>query len=935
MTFPVTPDERLRPLPGPFLALLSALLVVATACEGAPGVVEPTTPGTGGGGGTVEPPNCGDDEGCACDPESGPVTCYLDPASLPSGAVLCQAGTRTCRGGRWGACENLAQYTLELPKSLGQQSICNVCNPLCFEQTSTPTGSDLTGDNCEGVVYDATAPGLTVETSEGGGTTPLVDTDADGVPDLIDDCPGAGWRTPCDGSATIATEGFAFALPEGASDSDPYPTFSLTLSSVDYYVLIDTTTSMTDEIEQLQDDLITGNFLGATPPAGCSAATHPGILGAIRCKLPDTAFGIGMTREYPRNSGSAEQSAGGSNSTPTPGADDIPFIHLLDMTTDFDLAQTMVDALDINSQGYAQWYPEATGQALYSLATGLGLGPWVPTRGACANGGSGYACFRDGSVPVILVITDAPIHGGPSSGHPTGTYYPYGSWATTPNANVPVSALDLPAAITEDVNGRTVQEVLDLGNSAEFDLGNLTSRSVTVLGTTEESSNTNNFSTSSSLRDVCYGQGRRAPYFKFTLSQARTIRIDTNGSEFDSILALLTKSGSTYSRYNNSSSSCNDDRSSSVDLVSPENHSLYPEASYLRFTNLPAGTYYIAVDEKGTSDVRGAFQLRIWNENVSDRVASEATAVPWQDTVDALNELGAKTIGIAVCDGAPSPTNTQCPDALADLRILGTATDSVDSSGNPFVTLGKSDGTGLSTAVVDATLDLANHLRLDVGVKCIDDPGTAVDECALFAVQGIPAGGACPVTCTGGKDGNMCLDCAPGTAMDFTIQVTNVGVAQTPEPQVFEFDVALVAEGTTLSTQPVRVVVPGYTAGVASDGWFEMVYHPDGCNLFNQRADWGDLDYDLDLPAGTRVDIELRTASTLAGLATADVVTVTTQAGSLAADPLDIGATLVAAGERNYELYVSVRFHLYSNDDGTAAPVLQSFTTEYQCFDFD
>ena len=92
----------------------------------------------------VLPPDCTDptSEGCACAAGSHPVDCYLDPAELPNGHLLCQVGTRTCRAGAWSACESITEYTLDLPKSLGTRSVCNACNPSCFEQTNSKTAGE-------------------------------------------------------------------------------------------------------------------------------------------------------------------------------------------------------------------------------------------------------------------------------------------------------------------------------------------------------------------------------------------------------------------------------------------------------------------------------------------------------------------------------------------------------------------------------------------------------------------------------------------------------------------------------------------------------------------------------------------------------------------------------------------------------------------------
>src|SRR5699024_9170144 len=149
-----------------------------------------------------------------------------------------------------------------------------------------------------------------------------------------------------------------------------------------------------------------------------------------------------------------------------------------------------------------------------------------------------------------------------------------------------------------------------------------------------------------------------------------------------------------------------------------------------------------------------------------------------------------------------------CEDTYEDLEALGYATNSVSGTdGKPFVYYANSDGSGLSDQIVQATVNLANHLRLDVDFECVDNAATAIDECQAFDVEGVPAGGACPSTCLGGMANGTCYECAPGTELTFDVFVKNVGVMKTGVPQVFTFEVRLVAEGlSTLSSLPVTVV---------------------------------------------------------------------------------------------------------------------------------
>ena len=56
---------------------------------------------------------------------------------------------------------------------------------------------------------------------------------------------------------------------------------------------------------------------------------------------------------------------------------------------------------------------EALVEALYQSANGTGLAPFIPPSGGCPTIGIGYACFRPDAQPIIIVMTDAPMHNGP------------------------------------------------------------------------------------------------------------------------------------------------------------------------------------------------------------------------------------------------------------------------------------------------------------------------------------------------------------------------------------------------------------------------------------------------------------------------------------------------------------------------------------------
>jgi hypothetical protein len=85
------------------------------------------------------------------------------------------------------------------------------------------------------------------------------------------------------------------------------------------------------------------------------------------------------------------------------------------LTSAAESVQAGVNALALGSGGDG---PEGGMIALHALATGTGFGTYLPDAAACAAGSVGYACFRPDTVPIVLLISDAEFHNGPSGENP-------------------------------------------------------------------------------------------------------------------------------------------------------------------------------------------------------------------------------------------------------------------------------------------------------------------------------------------------------------------------------------------------------------------------------------------------------------------------------------------------------------------------------------
>lgn len=155
------------------------------------------------------------------------------------------------------------------------------------------------------------------------------------------------------------------------------------LKRADVFFLIDTTRSMEREIGEIRSRL------------------RDRLAPAIYAEIPDTYFGVGTVADFPLD--------------PYGEQGDAPFSMMRQLTGDLSSVQGAVNLIRLGSGGDAH---EAQIEALYQVATGEGLGTFIRPSFGCPGGGFGAACFRDDAFPVILLFTDAPMHGGPVTRNP-------------------------------------------------------------------------------------------------------------------------------------------------------------------------------------------------------------------------------------------------------------------------------------------------------------------------------------------------------------------------------------------------------------------------------------------------------------------------------------------------------------------------------------
>lgn len=177
-------------------------------------------------------------------------------------------------------------------------------------------------------------------------------------------------------------------LPFGTGAGPDGLNFSTVLRTADVYFLFDTTGSMGGELTNLRSAMTTGTFI-----PGCPG----GVIGAIKCVIPDSWFGVGRHDDMP-------VSPYGSS-----GSGDVAYQNLLDLGDNPAAAQTAVNTLGLH---YGNDWPESQTVALWATVTGRGLQGYFGTRTGCPAGRFGYPCFRNGSIPIVMLFTDAAFHNG-------------------------------------------------------------------------------------------------------------------------------------------------------------------------------------------------------------------------------------------------------------------------------------------------------------------------------------------------------------------------------------------------------------------------------------------------------------------------------------------------------------------------------------------
>jgi hypothetical protein len=765
---------------------------------------------------------------------------------------------------------------------------CVGVDPTCNIALDYPTQIDLTTENSQNIEFAVGTNQIELEPGSG----VIVDNDGDGVPNPADECEGPGWRLPCDGDASndgIYQTLFFKTDQEATVQADLAISGSIT--SADAYLLMDATGSMGGEQVQLLKDLSSGTFVD---PTGCAEAADTGIVGALKCAIPDLWLGVGDFKEVsylPHNN----------------RYDMAPYHHYLDLTDD---VQHMIDAVAQMQPDFNLDTPEAATQAMYSVITGQGLAEQVPNRGACPStpaGRWGYPCFRPGVLPIILLFTDAAMHNGPRLASPTYGNPPYDGTLGLGTRLPPVE--------------QSPNVLYSSDPFTAWDLGDLSNKSMTVMGSNK---NLGNDATTWD-KGVCqrgsamsgyWGDGRDA-FLKFSLSAPTDMFLSGEGSAYHTTNVALFDGALGY-----------------LDCEGGPGGGDY----WGRLTqSLPAGDWYAvsdaAVDTSSSVAGRlGNFQLRFHNLT-ADPVgyASWQTAdlpITWT-TLE--TELLARNVNIV---SVVSP-NTDGLSGLADATALGIATGSVDQFGNPYVQTINADGSGLSTALLDAVRALIGDTRRDISFVAEDNAASAIDEADF--VKNVTSS-SCPTSginnCLGGVGTSICEDCLQGAQVGFQFRLGNTSVTQTATSQVFDFDMVGFAGAAEIGRIPIRVMVPE-AGGSYGSGFYQNTYDSDVvCEMPPERPDWGTLTWIGSTPSDSTVEFEIFSANTLAELDSVIPVSIVYPTDTTA-QSYDIGDELISGGQVNYMPFLRVRAKLNASSDSLSTPTFAGWSMQFNCIPFD
>lgn len=213
---------------------------------------------------------------------------------------------------------------------------------------------------------------------------------------------------------TGASQDFFFILPytDPNGPVDKPLEFSTNVPSLDVFFDMDTTGSMSGEIKNLQ------------------SALNTTVVPQVKAAVADSQFGVGAMEDFPV--GTFGWTAGAC-----PGGDgtaDQPFKLRQTITSDTTAVQNAVNGLTLSNGtpiGCGYDTPEGGLESIYQIASGNGISGPGQSNVPVNHTGVGGVAFRQGTMPIVVAISDADSHGAGETGSCSGQAENYGSAVPT------------------------------------------------------------------------------------------------------------------------------------------------------------------------------------------------------------------------------------------------------------------------------------------------------------------------------------------------------------------------------------------------------------------------------------------------------------------------------------------------------------------------
>ena len=190
-------------------------------------------------------------------------------------------------------------------------------------------------------------------------------------------------------------------------------------------------------------------------------------------------------------------------------------------------------------------------------------------------------------------------------------------------------------------------------------------------------------------------------------------------------------------------------------------------------------------------------------------------APSYMETVDALNGIGARVVGI-FSGNIDLPEGFDFGDAIGrgHYEAIATETGAVRSDGTPLVFDISGDGTGLDSTVVTAITELVGGTPQDVNTRTANVDGNPDGfDATQFIVSITPVEGYSPAGIPGmgyvSKDATTFYGVTPGTLVDFAVDFHNSVRPGAERAQIFRARIVVVGNRVAdLDTREVYIVVP-------------------------------------------------------------------------------------------------------------------------------